>query len=179
MPGEPRCRGRSGADPSIGGLMLMGGPLNQSPRDAIRTHRAGAGGSKQQVFRRLPSAQSSHGRADQSTMEGLHRWERAQARGGISPALNIRMAGPERSSESVGGNQQKVVLARWRPPEGADRDDDSWYRRRAKSKYIICCSERRATAHRRNIVGLAEVMTSDRIGLMREGRVTGGINAQR
>ena len=179
-----------GADPfDSGGLIVDGRPVDiRSPRDAIR-HGIGLvpEDRKQQalflslaVSANLSMAAHDHitrwkvfidGNAERRLVEEYRR------------ALNIRMAGPEQIIANLsGGNQQKVVLARWlalrpkvlivdEPTRGIDVGA------KLEVHNLLFELARNGIAIVAISSELAEVMTiSDRIITMREGRVTGGIN---
>jgi inositol transport system ATP-binding protein len=178
-----------GADPFDSGRVIVDGqPINiRSPQDAIR-HGIGLvpEDRKQQalflslaVRANLTMAAHDHiarwkvfldGNAERKLVEEYRQ------------ALNIRMAGPEQIIANLsGGNQQKVVLARWlalrpkvlivdEPTRGIDvgakvEVHNLLFKLARNGIAIIAISSE-----------LAEVMAiSDRIITMREGRVTGGI----
>ena len=146
-PGARRRRGRSSAPiRSIPADILVGGEPVDDPLAAGRhppRHRPGAGGP--QAAGAVPVARHPH---------ELSAWPRstASAAGASSStsaprralveeyrrALNIRMAGPEQLVGNLsGGNQQKVVLARWLAlqAKGADRRRaDARHRRRRQGR---------------------------------------------
>jgi inositol transport system ATP-binding protein len=178
-----------GADPFAAGRLLIDGEpvVIRSPRDAIR-HGIGLvpEDRKQQA---LFLALAVRANLSIAALDRLRRWqwfvdERAERalveeyRG----MLNIRMAGPEQLVVNLsGGNQQKVVLARWlalrpkvlivdEPTRGIDVGAKVevhnllFEMARAGIAIIAISSE------------LPEVLAiSDRVVTLREGRITGEI----
>jgi inositol transport system ATP-binding protein len=178
-----------GADPFDSGRVLVEGkPVTiRSPRDAIR-HGIGLvpEDRKQQA---LFLALAVRMNLSMASLGALERWgwfvdEAAESRmvEEYKRALNIRMAGPEQLIANLsGGNQQKVVLARWlalrpkvlivdEPTRGIDvgakvEVHNLLYDMARSGIAVIAISSE-----------LPEVLAiSDRIVTMREGRVTGEI----
>jgi inositol transport system ATP-binding protein len=181
-----------GADPFDAGTILVEGkPVTiRSPRDAIR-HGIGLvpEDRKQQALFLALAVRMNLSMASLGTLE---RWgwlvdEKAESRmvEEFKRALNIRMAGPEQLIANLsGGNQQKVVLARWlalrpkvlivdEPTRGIDvgakvEVHNLLYDMARSGIAIIAISSE-----------LPEVLAiSDRIVTMREGRVTGEISRE-
>jgi inositol transport system ATP-binding protein len=179
-----------GADPFDSGRVVVDGqPVNiRSPQDAIR-HGIGLvpEDRKQQALFlslavRVNLSMAAH---DHFTRWKIFLDVNAERRlvEKYRQALNIRMAGPEQIIANLsGGNQQKVVLARWlalrpkvlivdEPTRGIDigakvEVHNLLFELARSGIAIIAISSE-----------LAEVMAiSDRIVTMREGRVTGGID---
>jgi inositol transport system ATP-binding protein len=181
-----------GADPFDSGRVLVEGkPVTiRSPRDAIR-HGIGLvpEDRKQQA---LFLALAVRMNLSMASLGALERWgwfvdEAAESRmvEEYKRALNIRMAGPEQLIANLsGGNQQKVVLARWlalrpkvlivdEPTRGIDvgakvEVHNLLYDMARSGIAVIAISSE-----------LPEVLAiSDRIVTMREGRVTGEIGRE-
>jgi ABC-type sugar transport system ATPase subunit len=181
-----------GADPfDSGNVLIEGKPVTiRSPRDAIR-HGIGLvpEDRKQQA---LFLALAVRLNLSMASLGALRRWgwfvdERAEGRmvEEYKRALNIRMAGPEQLIANLsGGNQQKVVLARWlalrpkvlivdEPTRGIDvgakvEVHNLLYDMARSGIAVIAISSE-----------LPEVLAiSDRIVTMREGRVTGEIRRE-
>jgi inositol transport system ATP-binding protein len=181
-----------GADPFDSGRVLVEGkPVTiRSPRDAIR-HGIGLvpEDRKQQA---LFLALAVRMNLSMASLGMLKRWawfvdEAAESRmvEEYKRALNIRMAGPEQLIANLsGGNQQKVVLARWlalrpkvlivdEPTRGIDvgakvEVHNLLYDMARSGIAVIAISSE-----------LPEVLAiSDRIVTMREGRVTGEIGRE-
>jgi len=178
-----------GADPfDSGRISVDGKPVAiRSPREAIR-HGIGLvpEDRKQQA---LFLAQAIRMNVSVASLDQLRRWryfvdEAAERRlvAGFRRALNIRMASPEQAVINLsGGNQQKVVLARWlalRPKVlivdeptrgidvGAKVEVHNLLFELAKSGVAVIAISSE----------LPEILVvSDRIVTMREGRVTGEI----
>lgn len=173
-----------------GAVLVNGRPLQlTSPRDAIR---AGIGlVPEDRKNQALFLALSIRENLSISTQHRLLKWgavvdRAAEARlvEDYRQALNIRMAGAEQIVANLsGGNQQKVILARWlslkpdilivdEPTRGIDigakAEVHALLRRMAEAgmAVVVISSE------------LPEIMRlSDRIVTMREGRVTGEMAA--
>ena len=121
-PGAPRWRAPCSAPTAFdpGRVLIDGAAVNiRSPRDAIR-HGIGLvpeDRKQQALFLSLGRArESQHGRARAGQSLALFRDEEAEGAliEGVREVLNIRMASPEQIVANLsGGNQQKVVLARW------------------------------------------------------------------
>ena len=99
-------------------------------------------------------------------------------------ALNIRMASPEQTIESLsGGNQQKVILARWlaRDPKVLIVDEPTRgvdVGAKAEVHQILVQLASRGIAILMISSELPEVLAvSDRIVTMRQGRITGAMAA--
>jgi inositol transport system ATP-binding protein len=178
-----------GADPFDAGRVLVGGEAVaiRSPRDAIR-HGIGLvpEDRKQQALFLALAIRMNVSMAALDRVSGRLGFldERAEAKlvEEYRRALNIRMAGPDQLVNNLsGGNQQKVVLARWlalrpkvlivdEPTRGIDvgakvEVHNLLYEMAASGIAIIGISSE-----------LPEVLAiSDRIVTMREGRVTGEI----
>ena len=178
-----------GADPiDSGAIAIDGRPVTiRSPRDAIR-HGIGLvpEDRKQQALFLTLAIRSNISIA---ALDRLTRWqavvdERAETAlvEQFRARLNIRMTGPEQPVSNLsGGNQQKVVLARWlalqpqvlivdEPTRGIDVGA------KAEVHQLLYDMARSGIAVIAISSELPEVMTvSDRIVTMREGRVTGEI----
>ncbi len=178
-----------GADPiDRGEIAIDGRPVTiHSPRDAIRL---GIGlvpeDRKQQA---LFLALAIRPNISIAAIDRLLRWREfvdEEAETGLVEQyrgkLNIRMTGPEQPVSTLsGGNQQKVVLARWlalqpqvlivdEPTRGIDVGA------KAEVHQLLYDMARTGIAVIAISSELPEVMTiSDRIITMREGRVTGEI----
>jgi inositol transport system ATP-binding protein len=181
-----------GADPfDSGSILVEGKPVTiRSPRDAIR-HGIGLvpEDRKQQALFLALAVRMNLSMASLGT---LRRWgwfvdESAESRmvDEYKHVLNIRMAGPEQLIANLsGGNQQKVVLARWlalrpkvlivdEPTRGIDvgakvEVHNLLYDMARSGIAVIAISSE-----------LPEVLAiSDRIVTMREGRVTGEIGRE-
>jgi inositol transport system ATP-binding protein len=176
-----------GADPFDSGRVIVdGAEVNiRSPQDAIR-HGIGLvpeDRKQQALFLALavrPNlSMAAHGHIQRLGMFIDEKAERAMVEE-FRRALNIRMAGPEQIVANLsGGNQQKVVLARWlalrpkvlivdEPTRGIDvgakvEVHQLLYEMARNGIAVIAISSE-----------LPEIMAiSDRIVTMREGRVTG------
>jgi len=178
-----------GADPIDGGTVAIDGrPVAiRSPRDAIR-HGIGLvpEDRKQQA---LFLALAIRPNISITALDRLRRWREFVDEGAeaaliaeFQRKLNIRMTGPEQPVSNLsGGNQQKVVLARWlalqpqvlivdEPTRGIDVGA------KAEVHQLLYDMARSGIAVIAISSELPEVMTiSDRIVTMREGRVTGEI----
>jgi inositol transport system ATP-binding protein len=178
-----------GADPFDSGRILVGGePVRiRNPRDAIR-HGIGLvpEDRKQQALFLALAIRMNVSMAALDRVSGRTGFmdERAEAKlvEEYRRALNIRMAGPDQLVNNLsGGNQQKVVLARWlalrpkvlivdEPTRGIDvgakvEVHNLLYEMASSGIAVIAISSE-----------LPEVLAiSDRIVTMREGRVTGEI----
>jgi inositol transport system ATP-binding protein len=178
-----------GADPFDAGRVLVGGEAVtiRSPRDAIR-HGIGLvpEDRKQQALFLALAIRMNVSMAALDRVSGrlgfLDEAAEAKLVEEYRRALNIRMAGPDQLVNNLsGGNQQKVVLARWlalrpkvlivdEPTRGIDvgakvEVHNLLYEMAASGIAIIAISSE-----------LPEVLAiSDRIITMREGRVTGEI----
>jgi len=178
-----------GADPFDAGRVLVGGePVAiRSPRDAI-AHGIGLvpEDRKQQA---LFLALAIRMNISMAALPRLSRWagfidERAETRlvGEYRRALNIRMASPDQLVGNLsGGNQQKVVLARWlalrpkvlivdEPTRGIDIGA------KVEVHNLLFEMARQGIAVIAISSELPEILAiADRIVTMREGRVTGEI----
>jgi len=178
-----------GADPFDSGRVLIDGkPVSiNSPREAIR-HGMGLvpEDRKQQA---LFLALAVRMNLSMAALPHLERWgifvDEAKERAMVEEfrrALNIRMAGPEQLVANLsGGNQQKVVLARWlalrprvlivdEPTRGIDVGA------KVEVHNLLFEMARSGIAVIAISSELSEVLAiSDRIVTMREGRVTGDI----
>ena len=182
-----------GADPFDAGRIIVDGkevPV-RSPQDAIR-HGIGLvpEDRKQQA---LFLALAVRANLSMAAHDRIARWrvfidetaERALVQE-YTTALNIRMAGPEQIIANLsGGNQQKVVLARWlalrprilivdEPTRGIDIgakvDVHGLLFEMARSGIAVIAISSE----------LPEILAiSDRIVTMREGRVTGNVSRDR
>lgn len=180
-----------GADPHAAGTIEVDGvPINvRSPRDAIR---AGIGlvpedRKQQALFLSLAVRQNfSIAALGQFVAPGGFIRERAEAAAleSYRRALKIRMSGPEQTIANLsGGNQQKVVLARWlalepkvlivdEPTRGVD------IAAKAEVHELLDQLAARGIAVVAISSELPEVLAiSDRIVTMREGRITGELTA--
>jgi inositol transport system ATP-binding protein len=182
-----------GADRFDSGEVLVGGqPVSiHSPRDAIR-HGIGLvpeDRKQQALFLSLAIRMNvSMAALDRVSGMGVFVDERAETRlvEEYRRALNIRMAGPDQLVSNLsGGNQQKVVLARWlalrpkvlivdEPTRGIDigakvEVHNLLFEMARSGIAIIAISSE-----------LPEILAiSDRIVTMREGRVTGEVRRDR
>jgi inositol transport system ATP-binding protein len=178
-----------GADPFDSGRVLVGGePVTiRSPHDAIR-HGIGLvpEDRKQQA---LFLALAVRANVSIASLHQLGGWlglmdEGREARlvEEFRGRLNIRMAGPEQQVQNLsGGNQQKVVLARWlalrprvlivdEPTRGIDVAS------KAEVHQLLHDMARQGVAVIAISSELPEILgVSDRIMTMREGRITGTI----
>jgi inositol transport system ATP-binding protein len=178
-----------GADPFDSGRVVIDGKpvLINSPREAIR-HGIGLvpEDRKQQA---LFLALAVRMNLSMAALGRLERWgifvDEAKERAMVEEyrrALNIRMAGPEQLVANLsGGNQQKVVLARWlalrprvlivdEPTRGIDVGA------KVEVHNLLFEMARSGIAVIAISSELPEVLAiSDRIVTMREGRVTGDI----
>src|SRR4051794_18219113 len=178
-----------GADPFDSGRVLVdGAPVDiRSPQDAIR-HGIGLvpEDRKQQALFlslavRTNLSMAAHGRIQRAGIFIDEAAERAMVEE-FRKALNIRMAGPEQVIANLsGGNQQKVVLARWlalrpkvlivdEPTRGIDVGA------KVEVHQLLFEMARSGIAVIAISSELPEIMAiSDRIVTIREGRVTGEI----
>ena len=180
-----------GADGLLSGTVEVDGrPVRlRSPRDAIR---AGIGlmpeDRKQQALFLAQAVRRNFSIAALAQFLSLGLFVRegaeAQALDGYRRALNIRMSGAEQAVVNLsGGNQQKVVLARWlalkprvlivdEPTRGVD------VAAKAEVHELLDGLARQGVAVIAISSELPEVLAiSDRIVTMREGRVTGELPA--
>ena len=180
-----------GADPiKAGSISIDGKPVKiRSPRDAIAM---GIGlvpedRKRQALFLQLAIRPNfSSASLDNFLRAGMFVDEGAEARAleTYRASINIRMTGPEqRISNLSGGNQQKVVLARWlelqpkilivdEPTRGVDVGA------KAEVHELLDQLAARGIAVIAISSELPEVMAiADRIVTLREGRVTGEIQA--
>ena len=180
-----------GADGLLSGAVEVDGrPVRlRSPRDAIR---AGIGlmpeDRKQQALFLAQAVRRNFSIAALAQFLSLGLFVRegaeAQALEGYRRALNIRMSGAEQVVVNLsGGNQQKVVLARWlalkprvlivdEPTRGVD------VAAKAEVHELLDGLARQGVAVIAISSELPEVLAiSDRIVTMREGRVTGELPA--
>ncbi len=179
-----------GADPIVAGTIEVDGrPLViRSPRDAIR---AGIGlvpeDRKQQALFLAQAVRPNFSIAALAKFSrGPFVDTRAETRAleGYREAMHIRMRGPEQIVIDLsGGNQQKVVLARWlslepkvlivdEPTRGVD------IAAKAEVHELLDALAGRGIAIIAISSELPEVMAiSDRIVTMREGRITGELAA--
>ncbi len=179
-----------GADPFDAGRVIVDGKevSIRSPQDAIR-HGIGLvpEDRKQQA---LFLALAVRANLSMAALDRIARWqifidetaERALVQE-YTTALNIRMAGPEQIIANLsGGNQQKVVLARWlalrprilivdEPTRGIDIGA------KVEVHGLLFEMARSGIAVIAISSELPEVLAiSDRIVTMREGRVTGNVS---
>ena len=182
-----------GADPfDVGRIIVQGKEVSiRSPRDAIR-HGIGLvpEDRKQQA---LFLALAVRTNLSMAALDRLARWrvfvneraERALVQE-YATALKIRMAGPEQIVANLsGGNQQKVVLARWlalrprilivdEPTRGIDIGA------KVEVHSLLFEMARSGIAVIAISSELPEILAiSDRIVTMREGRVTGNVSRDR
>ena len=181
-----------GADPFDSGTVSVGGQVVdiRSPQDAIR-HGIGLvpEDRKQQALFLALAIRSNVSIAALDRIAGWAGFVDERAERGLVEeyrrALNIRMAGPEQLVGNLsGGNQQKVVLARWlalrpkvlivdEPTRGIDvgakvEVHNLLFEMARSGIAIIAISSE-----------LPEVLAiSDRIVTMREGRVTGEVRRE-
>ena len=178
-----------GADPFDSGRVIVDGhEVNiRSPQDAIRHGIGLVPEDRKQQALFLALAVGTN--LSMAAHDRIKRWgifvDEAAERAMVEEyrqALNIRMAGPEQIIANLsGGNQQKVVLARWlalrpkvlivdEPTRGIDIGA------KVEVHNILFELARSGIAIVAISSELAEVMAiSDRIVTMREGRVTGAI----
>jgi inositol transport system ATP-binding protein len=179
-----------GADPILAGTIAVDGEAVRirSPLDAIR-HGIGLVPEDrkqqalflQQAIRRNFSAASLH----RFLRAGFFVDERRElaALNGFKAALNVRMAGPDQAvADLSGGNQQKIVLARWlsldpkvlivdEPTRGID------VAAKAEVHELLDRLASRGVAVIAISSELPEILAiADRIVTMREGRLTGEIS---
>lgn len=179
-----------GADPFDQGRILVDGePVDiQSPMDAIR---AGIGlvpeDRKQQALFLALAVRTNLTMAALGGITGWGGWIDERAEQGLvdkyRDMLNIRMSGPDQPVGNLsGGNQQKVVLARWlalepkvlivdEPTRGID------IAAKAEVHNLLADLAANGIAIIAISSELPEVMAiSDRIVTMREGRITGSVD---
>ena len=180
-----------GADPISAGVIAIDGKrvAIRSPRDAIA---AGMGlvpedRKRQALFLQLAIRQNFSSASLHKFMHaGVFMDERAEARAldGFRKSLKVRMTGPEqRIANLSGGNQQKIVLARWlelepkilivdEPTRGIDVGA------KAEVHELLDALAARGIAVIAISSELPEIMAiADRIVTLREGRVTGELQA--
>ena len=180
-----------GADPIMAGRIEVDGqPVNiRSPRDAIA---AGIGlvpedRKRQALFLQLAIRPNfSSASLDSFLRAGVFVDEAAEARAleNYRQSLKVRMTGPEQKIANLsGGNQQKIVLARWlelrpkilivdEPTRGVDVGA------KAEVHELLDALAARGIAVIAISSELPEVMAiADRIVTLREGRISGELQA--
>lgn len=177
-----------GADRAEAGRIELDGRLLHiaSPRDAIR-----AGIALLTEDRKGQGLVVAHSARDNFGLPNLHHWSRLgwlssggerQAFAGYIDSLRIRLASPEQPARTLsGGNQQKVVLAKWLEQHGEVLLFDEPTRGiDVGAKYEIYQLINALAAQGKAILlissELPEVLgMADRILVMHEGRITGEI----